>query len=135
MYWINHAFRWGYGFGILALLGAILYRPFIPVVHADQIMTATMLLNLAKSNKISEQALATGYVVAIHDELSGKESSDPTCFAVPKNTHPQEMVIKVTDFIDWVHDQKGWPKDHDYEIPAKNLVHAGLVEHFACRTI
>ena len=136
MKYLKHAFEWGYGYGILALLGALAYMPFIPVAYAGNYMTATMLVNLADSEDVSRRAMAAGYVAAIHDELAGKSMDDPTCFAVPQSVDMQEMADRAIHFVDWfAHNLKGWPKDKDFMYPAREVVHLGLVEHFPCEQI
>ncbi len=65
------AFEWGYGYGVLALCGALAYTPFVPVAYAGNYMTATMLVNMAESKDMSRRAMAAGYVAAIHDEFLG----------------------------------------------------------------
>ena len=136
MKYLKHAFEWGYGYGILALLGALAYMPFIPVAYAGNYMTATMLVNLSESEDVSRRAMAAGYVAAIHDELAGKSMDDPTCFAVPQSVDMQEMADRAIHFVDWfAHNLKGWPKDKDFMYPAREIVHLGLVEHFPCEQI
>ena len=135
MKWVKLAFEWGYGYGFLALCVGLAYMPFIPVVHAGNYMTATMLVNMAESKDMSHRAMAAGYVAAIHDELAGKSLDDPTCFAVPQSVDMQEMAKRTIHFVNWVHDLRGWPKEKDYMVPARQLVHAGLVEHFPCEQI
>ena len=98
-------------------------------------MTATMLVNMAESKDMSRRAMAAGYVAASHDELAGKSLDDPTCFAVPQSVDMQEMAERTIHFVNWVHDLRGWPKEKDYMVPARQLVHAGLVEHFPCEQI
>ena len=136
MKYLKNAFEWGYGYGILALLGALAYMPFIPVAYAGNYMTATMLVNLSESEDVSRRAMAAGYVAAIHDELAGKSMDDPTCFAVPRSVDMQEMANRTIHFVNWfAHDLKGWPKDKDFMYPARELVHLGLIEHFPCEQI
>ena len=136
MKWLKHAFEWGYGYGILALCGAMAYTPFIPVAYAGNYMTATMLVNMAESKDMSHRAMAAGYVAAIHDELAGRSIDDPTCFAVPQSIDMQEMVERTIHFVDWfAHDLKGWPKEKDIRFPARELVQLGLIEHFPCEQI
>ena len=133
---LKHAFEWGYGYGVLALLGALAYMPFVPVAYAGNYMTATMLVNMSESEDVSRRAMAAGYVAAIHDELAGKNLEDPTCFAVPQSVDMQELANRTIHFVSWfAHDLKGWPKDKDFMYPARELVHLGLIEHFPCEQI
>lgn len=134
MAWLKHAFDWGYGYGVLALIGAIAYTPFIPDTYAGNLMTATMLVNMAESEDKSHRAMAAGYVIAIHDQLVGKDIDDPTCFAVPQSVGVDELARETIRFVDWfAHDLRGWPKDGDFMYPARQLIHLGLVENFPCR--
>lgn len=136
MKFLKHAFEWGYGYGILALCGALAYTPFIPVAYAGNYMTATMLVNMAESDDASNRAMAHGYVAAIHDELSGLSLDDPACFAVPQSIDMQDMAERTIHFVDWFsHDLKGWSKERDFMYPARELVHLGLVQHFPCEQI
>lgn len=136
MKYLKHAFEWGYGYGILALIGALSYMPFVPVAYAGNYMTATMLVNMSESEDVSRRAMAAGYVAAIHDELAGKTLDDPTCFAVPQSVDMQDMATRTIHFVNWfAHDLKGWPKDKDFMYPARELVHLGLIEHFPCEQI
>lgn len=57
MKWLKHAFEWGYGYGVLALCGALAYTPFVPVAYAGNYMTATMLVNMAESRDMSRRAM------------------------------------------------------------------------------
>lgn len=133
---LKHGFEWGYGYGILALCGALAFTPFIPVAYAGNYMTATMLVNMAESRDISRRAMASGYVAAIHDEFAGRSIDDPTCFAVPQSVDMQEMAQRTIHFVDWfAHDLKGWPKDKDSMFPARELVQLGLIENFPCEQI
>jgi len=133
MKWLKHAFEWGYGYGVLALCGALAYTPFVPVAYAGNYMTATMLVNMAESKDMSRRAMAAGYVAAIHDEFAGRSMDDPTCFAVPQSVDMQEMAQRTIHFVDWfAHELKGWPKDKDFMYPAKGLVHLGLVKSYPC---
>ena len=50
----------------------------------------------------------------------------------------QEMTERTIHFVDWfAHELKGWPKDtnKDFNYPARELVHLGLVQHFPCESI
>ena len=133
---LKHAFEWGYGYGVLALCGALAYTPLIPVAYAGNYMTATMLVNMAESDDVSRRAMAAGYVAAIHDEFAGRSIDDPTCFAVPQSIDIQEMAERTVHFVDWfAHDLKGWPKDKDFMFPARELVQLGLIKHFPCEQI
>ncbi|MDA9006884.1 Rap1a/Tai family immunity protein [Litoricola sp.] len=133
MKWLKHAFEWGYGYGVLALCGALAYTPFVPVAYAGNYMTATMIVNMAESKDMSRRAMAAGYVAAIHDELAGRSINDPTCFAVPQSVDMQQMADRVIHFVDrFTHDLKGWPKDKDFMYPARELVQLGLIKHFPC---
>jgi len=136
MKWLKHAFEWGYGYGVMALCGALAYTPFVPVAYAGNYMTATMLVNMAESKDMSKRAMAAGYVAAIHDEFAGRNIDDPTCFAVPQSVDMQELAERTIHFVDWfAHDLKGWPKDKDAMFPARELVQLGLIEHFPCEQI
>ncbi|MDA8549132.1 hypothetical protein N9K52_02390 [Litoricolaceae bacterium] len=136
MKYLKHAFEWGYGYGMLALLGALAYMPFIPVAYAGNYMTATMLVNMSESGDVAQRAMAAGYVAAIHDELAGKSLHDLRCFAVPQSVGMNEMANRTIHFVDWfAHDLRGWPKDKDFMYPAKELVHLGLIENFPCEQI
>ena len=133
---LKHAFEWGYGYGLLALLGALAYMPFVPVTYAGNFMTATMLVNMSKSEDIAYRAMAAGYVAAIHDELAGRSIDDSTCFAVPQSIDIKEMAERTIHFVDWfAHDMNGWSRDNDSMYPARELVHLGLIEHFPCEQI
>jgi len=136
MKYLKHAFEWGYGYGLLALCGALAYIPFIPEAYAGNYMSATMLVNMAQSDDASRRAMAAGYVAAIHDELAGIDVGDPTCFAVPQSVDMQEMSERAIHFVDWfAHELRGWPRDKDVQFPARELVHLGLVENFPCEQI
>ena len=136
MKWVKQAFEWGYGYGILAFCMGLAYSPFIPVAYAGNYMTATMLVNMAESEDISERAMAAGYVAAIHDEFAGRNFDDPTCFAVPQSIDMQEMAERTIHFVDWfAHDMSGWPRDKDFMYPARELVQLGLIKHFPCEHI
>ena len=133
---VEHAFEWGYGYGILALCMSLAYAPFIPVAYAGNYMTATMLVNMAESEDMSKRAMAAGYVAAIHDEFAGRSIDDPTCFAVPQSVDMQEMAERTIHFVDWfAHDMSGWPRDKDFKYPARELVQLGLIKHFPCEQI
>ena len=133
---VEHAFEWGYGYGILALCMGLAYAPFIPVAYAGNFMTATMLVNMAASEDMSKRAMAAGYVAAIHDEFAGRSIDDPTCFAVPQSVDMQEMAERTIHFVDWfAHDMSGWPRDKDFKYPARELVQLGLIKHFPCEQI
>ena len=133
---IRHAFEWGYGYGILALCLGLAYMPYTPTAYAGNYMTATMLVKLAESEDVSKRAMAHGYVAAIHDELVGLPIDDPACFAVPQSIDMLEMATRTIHFVDWfAHDLSGWPKDEDFNYPARELVHLGLVKHFPCTPI
>jgi len=136
MKWVKQAFEWGYGYGVLALCGALAYAPFIPVAYAGNYVTATMLVNMAESEDMSKRAMAAGYVAAIHDEFAGRNIDDPTCFAVPQSIDMQEMAERTIHFVDWfAHDMSGWPRDKDFMYPARELVQLGLIKHFPCEQI
>lgn len=136
MQWIKHAFRWGYGYMVLALLGGLAYQPFIPVAYAGNYMTATMLIKMAESEDISRRAMAHGYVAAIHDELADLPVDNPNCFAVPQAVDMQDMAERTIHFVNWyTHEFKGWPRHKDINYPAKELVHLGLVQQFRCKPI
>ena len=133
---LKHAFEWGYGYGVLALCGALAYTPFVPVAYAGNYMTATMLVNMAESKDMSKRAMAAGYVAAIHDELAGRNIDDPTCFAVPQSIDMHEMAERTIHFVDWfAYDMNGWPRDKDFMYPARELVQLGLIKHFPCKQI
>ena len=136
MKWVKQAFEWGYGYGILALCMGLAYSPFMPVAYAGNFMTATMLVNMAESEDISQRAMAAGYVAAIHDEFAGRAIDDPTCFAVPQSIDMQEMAERTVHFVDWfAHDMSGFPRDKDFMYPARELVQLGLIKHFPCKQI
>ena len=136
MKWLKRALEWGYGYGVLALCGALAYTPFIPVTYAGNYMTATMLVNMAKSEDMSRRSMAAGYVAAIHDEFAGRRIDDPTCFAVPQSVDMQEMAHRTIHFVDWfAHELKGFPKDKDFMYPARELIQLGLIKHFPCEQI
>ena len=136
MKWVKQAFEWGYGYGILALCMGLAYSPFMPVAYAGNFMTATMLVNMAESEDISQRAMAAGYVAAIHDEFAGRAIDDPTCFAVPQSIDMQEMAERTVHFVDWfAHDVSGFPRDKDFMYPARELVQLGLIKHFPCKQI
>ena len=136
MKWVKQAFEWGYGYGILALCMGLAYAPFIPVAYAGNFMTATMLVNMAESEDMSKRAMAAGYVAAIHDEFAGRSIDDPTCFAVPQSVDMQEMAERTIHFVDWfAHDMSGWPRDKDFNYPARELVQLGLIKYFPCEQI
>ena len=136
MRWLRHVFERGYGYGVLALCGALTYMPFIPMTYAGNYMSATMLVNMSESEDVSRRAMAAGYVAAIHDEFAGRSIDDPTCFAVPQSVDLQEMAQRTIHFVNWfAHELKGMPKDKDFMFPAKELVQLGLIKHFPCEQI
>jgi hypothetical protein len=136
MRFVRHAFEWGYGYAIIALCVGLAYLPFTPEVYAGSFMSATKLVNMAKSDDRSLRALAAGYVAAIHDEYSGQDFGEPTCFAVPQSVDMQDMADRAIHFVDWfAHELKGWPKDKDVGYPARELVYLGLIRHFPCDSI
>ena len=132
---LRHAFDWGYGYVLLALIGGMILKPLVPEVSAGEYMSTSLLVDLGTSENESKRAMAHGYIAAVYDDLEGRfDSDDPRCFLVPKSVDMYDMASRALHFVNWfVYENQGYPRETKF--PAKDFIHLGLVKHFPCEQI